>query len=145
MVDHPNVIKLHEVFETRKYIHLILSHLQGEDLFKRIRTKSLYKESDAIPIMRDFLSGLDHLHTQLIMHRDLKPENLIFAKQDDDSVLQITDFGLTLQMQGKDQLFHDQCGSPGYVAPEVLRQEGYNQQCDMFSAGVILYTILTGK
>ena len=55
------------------------------------------------------------------------------------------DFGLTLQMQDKDQLLHDKCGSPGYVAPEVLRQEGYNQQCDIFSAGVILYAILTGK
>ena len=63
MVDHPNVIRLHEVYETKKYIHLILSHLQGGDLFRRIKTKSLYKESDAIPIMRDLLSGLDHLHS----------------------------------------------------------------------------------
>ena len=87
LVNDPTIIKLHEVYETRKYIHLILSHLQGGDLFERIKTKSLYKESDAIPIMRDLLSGLDHLHSQLIMHRDLKPESLIFAEQDDNSVL----------------------------------------------------------
>ena len=79
------------------------------------------------------------------MHRDLKPENLIFLDSEDDSVLKIADFGLCVQIAGEDDLQYNRCGSPGYVAPEILRDEGYNYQCDIFSAGVIFYAILTGK
>ena len=93
-ISHPNVIKIHEVYETKKYVHLVLTYLSGGELFKRISTKGLYKESDAKPIMKHFMTGLEHLHSQLIMHRDLKPENLIFADSKDDAVLKIADFGL---------------------------------------------------
>ena len=76
--------------------------------------------------MQDFLNGLLHLHSQNIMHRDLKPENLIFLDSEDDSVLKIADFGLCVQIAGEDDLQYNRCGSPGYVAPEILRDEGYN-------------------
>ena len=79
------------------------------------------------------------------MHRDLKPENLIFANPKDDAVLMIADFGLGIQIKSPENLIYTRCGSPGYVAPEILRDEGYNHQCDIFSAGVIFYAILTGK
>ena len=79
------------------------------------------------------------------MHRDLKPENLIFASKEDDSDIKIADFGLAAKLMHPDEKLKLRCGSPGYVAPELLRNEGYNCSADVFSAGVIFYAILTGR
>ena len=89
-------MKVYEVYESKKYVHLVLGYLTGGELFKRISTRGLYKESDAIPIMKQFLTGLQHLHSYCIMHRDLKPENVLFASPGEDAILQIADFGLSI-------------------------------------------------
>lgn len=144
-IDHPNVIIMYECFETSKYIHLVLPFLEGGELFEKIKSKGLYKESHAIPVMRNFLSALSYLHERNIVHRDLKPENLILASKNNDWDLRIADFGLASIMDSQDQKLSLRCGSPGYVAPELLQDKGYNCQADVFSVGVIFYIMLTGR
>lgn len=92
--DHPQVIKLYEVYEAEKHVHLVMEVLEGGELFNRIRNKGTYTEADAIKVMRNVLSALCYLHKKGIVHRDLKPENLILAGNEDDYDVKIADFGL---------------------------------------------------
>lgn len=94
--------------------------------------------------MKNMLGALDFMHQNGIVHRDLKPENLILVSKDNDYDLRIADFGLASFVK-KDELLKLRCGSPGYVAPEILEDIGYNESSDIFSAGVILYVLLTGR
>ena len=142
-MDHENVIQLYETYETTKYIHLLLPFLEGGELFEKIKSKGLYRESDARPVMRNFISALAYLHAKNIVHRDLKPENLLLASKENNWDLKIADFGLATVIEG--EKLYLRCGSPGYVAPELLQEKGYNCQADMFSVGVIFYIILTGR
>lgn len=95
-------------------------------------------------VMKNLLLSLDYLHDRGIVHRDLKPENLILASKENDYNLKIADFGLA-SFISKNELLYLRCGSPGYVAPELLEDKGYNTKADIFSAGVILYVMLTGR
>lgn len=117
-IDHPNVISLHECYETTKYIHLLLPYLSGGELFEKIKSKGLYREGDARPVMKNFVSALEYLHARNIVHRDLKPENLLLASKDNNWDLKIADFGLAAIYKG--EKLNLKCGSPGYVAPELL-------------------------
>ena len=144
-MNHENVIQLYEVYESTKYIHLVLPHLTGGELFTQINQKGLYRESDCMPVMKNFLNAIAYLHENLIVHRDLKPENLIFASKDDNLSIIISDFGLAIQLTGHDKKLKMKCGSPGYVAPEVLDNLEYNCKADIFSAGAILFCMLTGR
>lgn len=144
-LNHPNVIALYEVYESTKYIHLLLPYLEGGELFERIKAKGLYKESDAVIVMRHFLSALAYLAENKVVHRDLKPENLILATKGDDHDLRIADFGLATILTEEEKVLFLRCGSPGYVAPELLEDKGYDTQADVFSAGVIMYVMLTGR
>lgn len=93
-IDHEHIIKLYEVYESDKYIHLVFEYLEGGELFERIKSKGLYQEKDAINVMRNLLLALEYLHNKGIIHRDLKPENLILASKENDYTLKIADFGL---------------------------------------------------
>ena len=95
--------------------------------------------------MRNFLSALAYLHKKLIVHRDLKPENLILGSKENISDVKIADFGLATVLSHSEEKLKLRCGSPGYVSPELLRNEGYSCSADIFSAGVIFYVILTGR
>jgi serine/threonine protein kinase len=117
---HPNVIELYEVYESSKYIHLLLPYLEGGELFERIKAKGLYKESDAVRVMHSFISALKYLCELKVVHRDLKPENLILATKGDDHDIRIADFGLASFLTEEEKLLYLRCGSPGYVAPELL-------------------------
>ena len=128
------------MYESERYIHLVFEYLEGGELFERIKSKGLYQESDAVAVMRNILNALDYLHNSGIVHRDLKPENLILASRDNDFNLKIADFGLASSIV-KGELLYLRCGSPGYVAPELLEDKGYYQKADIFSAGVILYVM----
>lgn len=139
-INHDYIIKLFEVYESDKYIHLVFEYLEGGELFERIKSKGLYQERDAMNVMRNLLLSLDYLHEKGIVHRDLKPENLILASKDNDYNLKIADFGLASFIQ-RSELLYLRCGSPGYVAPELLEDKGYNAKADVFSAGVILYVM----
>lgn len=141
---HPNVVDMFEVFESDKYVHLVMEILLGGELFERIKQKGSYSEKDAMMVMKRFLEALDFLHKAGIVHRDLKPENLLLKSTDCDYELKIADFGLACFIE-EGELLDLRCGSPGYVAPELLSDEGYNTKADIFSAGVILYILLTGR
>ena len=93
-VKHSNVVTLYEIYETKKHICLLCSYIEGGQLFDRIKSKGLYKESDARPVMCQFLAALEYIHGRNIVHRDLKPENLLLASRKNDWDLQIADFGL---------------------------------------------------
>jgi serine/threonine protein kinase len=144
-LNHPYINSLHEVYESNKYIHMVLSYLDGGELFERIKSRQVYQEKTTIIVMRNMLEALKYIHSMRIVHRDLKPENLILASKDNDYDLRIADFGLASFMKDENDLLKLRCGSPGYVAPELLEDVGYNEKADIFSAGVILYVLLTGR
>ena len=141
-LEHENIIKLHEVHEDEAHVYLVLELLHGGELFERIVKKGIYTEKDASILMQKLLSALDSMHTRNIMHRDLKPENLILKDMKNNHDVKIADFGLATAVTQGDYLFR-RCGTPGYVAPEVLADERYDQKVDIFSAGVILYILYT--
>ena len=144
-IDHPNVISLVEVYESERRVHLILPYYSGGELFDRIKDKVFYKERDAVLVMKSILSGLEYLERKRIVHRDLKPENLILKSKDNDYDLVIADFGLATFLPSCNTLKEQKCGSLGFIAPEMLNNQEYNCKANMFSAGAIMYQILTGR
>lgn len=144
MVSHPNVIKLYEIYEETKKMHLVMELVTGGELFDRIVSRGSYTEKDAANTVNTLCSALEYLHELKIVHRDLKPENILYASPADDAEIKVADFGLARVINGKD-LMKTACGTPGYVAPEILKNQGYDSGAvDMWSVGVILYILLCG-
>nr|XP_039152163.1 calcium/calmodulin-dependent protein kinase type 1 isoform X3 [Drosophila simulans]XP_039152164.1 calcium/calmodulin-dependent protein kinase type 1 isoform X3 [Drosophila simulans] len=114
----------------------------GGELFDRIVEKGSYTEKDASHLIRQILEAVDYMHEQGVVHRDLKPENLLYYSPDDDSKIMISDFGLS-KMEDSG-IMATACGTPGYVAPEVLAQKPYGKAVDVWSIGVISYILLCG-
>jgi len=142
-VDHPNIIALHEMLEADNKLYFVMELVTGGELFDRIVEKGSYSEEDAKVLVRKIVSAIDYLHKQNIAHRDLKPENLLVKSIEDDTEVKIADFGLS-KIIDKDKMMQTACGTPGYVAPEVLNAEGYDKEVDMWSVGVITYILLCG-
>ena len=142
-VKHPNVIGLIDIFETRKKLYLIMKVLSGGELFDRIVEKGTFSEADAAALSRKILGATEYLHGLGIVHRDLKPENLLYENESEHSEVQIADFGLS-KFASHDELLKTACGTPGYVAPEVLHMNGYGKEVDLWSIGVIIYILLCG-
>ncbi|KAL7748795.1 hypothetical protein RI367_005708 [Sorochytrium milnesiophthora] len=142
-VRHKNIIRLHEMYESPTKIFLIMELVTGGELFDRIVERNHYSEKDAAKLVYDILLGVEYLHEMGICHRDLKPENLLFATADSEAHIMISDFGLS-KIFSDVEVMKTACGTPGYVAPEVLRRQGYNKQVDMWSIGVITYILLCG-
>lgn len=141
VVDHPNIIKFYETFEDERYVHIVMEECTGGDLFDHLIVNGQYTEREAASLLEKIIAAINHLHTLHICHRDIKPENFLFAAPDQSSDIKIIDFGLATKF-GEDQM-HTVVGTPYYVAPEVLRGN-YDQQCDVWSLGVLLYVILAG-
>jgi len=141
VVDHPNIIKFYETFEDERYVHIVMEECTGGDLFDHLIQNGQYTEREAASLLEKIIAAINHLHTLHICHRDIKPENFLFAALDRFSDIKIIDFGLATKF-GDDQM-HTVVGTPYYVAPEVLRGN-YDQQCDVWSLGVLLYVILAG-
>eukprot|EP00930_Biecheleria_cincta_P055316 TRINITY_DN41645_c0_g1_i1.p1 TRINITY_DN41645_c0_g1~~TRINITY_DN41645_c0_g1_i1.p1 ORF type:complete len:484 (+),score=101.28 TRINITY_DN41645_c0_g1_i1:61-1512(+) len=143
-LDHPSIIKLYESFEDRQYIYLIMELCTGGELFDRIVEANHFTETQAAIIMKQMISSIYYLHSNHICHRDLKPENFLFQTKTEieTDLLKLIDFGLaTRYTQG--QVLHTKSGTPYYVAPEVLRGS-YNEACDLWSCGVIMFVLLCG-
>jgi len=141
-IRHKNIIQLKEVFETQTELNLVMEFIGGGEFFDEIVSRGIYKEEDASYIMRQILDATSYLHHEGIAHRDLKPENLLLIEKGKNEI-KVSDFGLAA-LCGEDVLMKQCCGSPGYVAPEVLAGKGYDKKCDLWSAGVILYILLCG-
>jgi serine/threonine protein kinase len=142
VIDHPNVLRLFDVFETPQSLFLVLEHVQGGELFDYLVGKGRLPPSEALTFFQQIISGLDYCHTCLICHRDLKPENLLL---DSNNQIKIADFGFASLMRD-DDLLETSCGSPHYAAPEVVQGLKYDGTAsDVWSCGVILFALLTGK
>lgn len=141
-LSHPNIVKLHEVYETEAEIYLIMEYVQGGDLFDAIIESVKFPEPDAAVMITDLCKALVHMHDKKIVHRDLKPENLLVHRNEDKSTtLKLADFGLAKHVV---RPIFTVCGTPTYVAPEILSEKGYGLEVDMWAAGVILYILLCG-
>ncbi|XP_063889810.1 calcium/calmodulin-dependent protein kinase type 1 isoform X2 [Scylla paramamosain] len=139
---HPNIVQLLETFEDKHKVYLVMELVTGGELFDRIVEKGSYTEKDAADLIRQVLEAVDYMHEQGVVHRDLKPENLLYFSQDEDSKIMISDFGLS-KMEDSG-IMATACGTPGYVAPEVLAQKPYGKAVDVWSIGVIAYILLCG-
>eukprot|EP01130_Rhizamoeba_saxonica_P000005 TRINITY_DN0_c2_g1_i2.p1 TRINITY_DN0_c2_g1~~TRINITY_DN0_c2_g1_i2.p1 ORF type:complete len:266 (+),score=80.95 TRINITY_DN0_c2_g1_i2:428-1225(+) len=142
-VDHPHVLKLHEIYEDKEKVYIVMELVPGSELFDRIVDKGYYSERNAINIVKQILSAVCYLHEVGIAHRDLKPENLLCSGTDEDEIVKIADFGLSKIFSGDEELMTS-CGTPGYVAPEVLMCESYDKSVDMWGIGIITYILLAG-
>ena len=137
LLNHPNIIKLHSVFEGGKHVYFVMDLLKGGELLARILEKGFYSERDTSALFVQILRALSYLHSFGIMHRDIKPENLIFREKDSYELV-LADFGFSEFANKNDKLFK-RCGTPGFVAPEILNDSPYNTKVDIFSAGILLY------
>jgi len=142
-VKHENVIELKDIYETKDTIYLIMELVTGGELFEKIVEKKIFKERDAAVLIRKIAHAVAYLHENNIVHRDLKPENLLLKNAEDDTSVKIADFGLS-KILGPQKMMQTACGTPSYVAPEVLLATGYGPPVDMWSIGVITYILLCG-
>eukprot|EP00931_Biecheleriopsis_adriatica_P073705 TRINITY_DN47938_c0_g1_i1.p1 TRINITY_DN47938_c0_g1~~TRINITY_DN47938_c0_g1_i1.p1 ORF type:complete len:499 (-),score=106.17 TRINITY_DN47938_c0_g1_i1:89-1585(-) len=143
-LDHPNICKLFEVFDDRRYIYLVMELCIGGELFDRLEEVGTLKEAQAAVLMQSMFRSLHYMHTCNYIHRDLKPENFIFTTKEsiENSTLKLIDFGFAREFR-HGQVLTTKVGSPYYLAPEVLSGR-YVQSVDMWSLGVIMYLILCG-
>ncbi|XP_077477863.1 ribosomal protein S6 kinase alpha-5 isoform X1 [Stigmatopora argus] len=142
---HPNIVKLHEIYHDQLHTYLVLELLGGGELLERIRRKRHFSETEASRIMRKLVSAVSHMHDVGVVHRDLKPENLIFTDESESSEIKIIDFGFARLKPPDNQLLKTPCFTLQYAAPEILKYDGYDESCDLWSLGVILYTMLSGQ
>jgi len=140
---HPNIVALYDVFDDPTHISLVLEYVSGGELYDEIVKRGSFTESDACTVLRQVLSATEYLHENGIAHRDLKPENLLISSESGGLQVKIADFGLSKDFSDSNAMTTC-CGSPSYVAPEVLQQGMYNNSCDIWSIGVILYVLLSG-
>jgi len=140
---HNHIMRLYDVFDERQYFYLITELLHGGELFDRIVAKSYYNEREARDTCRILFQAMAYCHSHRVAHRDLKPENLLLLSKTDDSAIKIADFGFAKRVKN-DRCLSTQCGTPGYVAPEILEGIKYGTKADMWSLGVITYILLGG-
>jgi calcium/calmodulin-dependent protein kinase I len=140
-VKHPNIISLKDLYDTPEELYLVMELVTGGELFDKIVQKGQYSEKDASAMVKKILGAVDYLHQNNIAHRDLKPENLLLRGNDDTDVM-LSDFGLS-KITGQ-SMMETACGTPYYVAPEVLSASGYDKEVDLWSVGVITYLLLCG-
>ncbi|KAE8665511.1 Calcium-dependent protein kinase 26 [Hibiscus syriacus] len=139
---HPNVVDLKAVYEDEDYVHLVMELCAGGELFHRLERYGRFPEADARVLFRHLMQVVLYCLEIGIVHRDLKPENILLATKASSSPIKLADFGLATYIE-PGQCLHGTVGSPFYIAPEVL-VGGYNQTADIWSAGVILYILLSG-
>lgn len=141
--EHPHVICLYDFFEEPNTYYLVMERMSGGELFDRIVAKLYYNEKEARDVCKVLLEAVNYCHMNHVAHRDLKPENLLLLSEENDSDVKIADFGFAKRVFVPNSLT-TQCGTPGYVAPEILDGIAYDTKADMWSVGVILYILLGG-
>ncbi|XP_068851584.1 death-associated protein kinase 2-like isoform X1 [Aphelocoma coerulescens] len=143
-LNHPNIMRLHDLFASRAEVVLVLELISGGELFDFIAEKEMLSEEEAIEFLAQILCGVEYLHARLIAHFDLKPENIMLQEKDVPKPwIKIIDFGLAQQLEDG-ITFRSLCGTPQYIAPEVINYEPLSLATDMWSIGVITYILLSG-
>jgi len=142
MVDHPHIVKLIDICDTKDTLFIIMELMEGGELYDEIVKRKHFTEKDAGFIMYQLFLALDYLHKRGIVHRDLKLENLLLKKHSSLEI-KLADFGLSKVYTG--EALQTACGTPYYVAPEILQGEGYDHKIDTWAAGVLLYVLLSGR
>jgi calcium-dependent protein kinase len=142
IVDHPNIIKLHEIYEDEKYLHLVLDLCRGGDLYDYILNKGSLTEKEVMIVMKKVFLAVNHLHTVSICHRDLKPDNFLLVSHEANSEVKLVDFGMAVKFS--EDPMHTVVGTPYYLAPEVCLGN-YGKECDVWSLGVVMFFLLTGR
>ena len=144
---HPNIIKFYAMYRAATVVHLVIEYMDGGDLLNRILEKGCYNETDGRVVFFQICAGLAYMHSRDICHRDLKPDNVLLTG---DGTAKISDFGLARHASQSENNFRTYCGTPHYFAPEMFKLQkqevdGYGQAVDVWSLGVILYIIVSGK
>ncbi|XP_073311893.1 CBL-interacting protein kinase 23-like isoform X1 [Primulina huaijiensis] len=144
LIRHPNVIRMHEVMASKSKIFIVMEFVNGGELFDKIATRGRLGEDEARKYFQQLVNAVDYCHSRGVYHRDLKPENLLLNA---NGVLKVSDFGLSAlsQQVWEDGLLHTACGTPNYVAPEVIKSKGYDgAKADIWSCGVVLFVLMAG-
>lgn len=146
-VDHPNVVKTLDIFDSPTHLHIVLEFMQGGELFDIIAEAGSFSEQQAAQVTRDVIKGVQYLHMHDIVHRDIKPENVLCKTKSWPLQVKIADFGLAnFAIDGEiNEQNQNMIGTPGYVAPEVVKRQKYGPVVDMWAVGVLLYIMLSGK
>ena len=143
-VDHPNIVRIHEVFEDDRMVYLVMDNMEGGELFDQIIARGSLSEKEAADIIKKICTALKYLHDQGISHRDLKPENVLLVHKDDITDIKVIDFGMSKVFGPGEIATASTLGTPGYMAPEIMLSKKYTEAVDMWALGVITYIILCG-
>jgi calcium/calmodulin-dependent protein kinase I len=141
-LDHPNIVRLYKVFEDSESISLLMEYVPYGNLYKRVQMRMQFNERDMVLFTRNLMDVLNYLHSKGIIHRDLKLENILMTSKYNDFEFKIADFGLACYLNTMNKTCS---GSPGYMAPEILKGVSYGIKADIFSAGVVIYIALSGS
>ncbi|PIO59260.1 kinase domain protein, partial [Teladorsagia circumcincta] len=143
---HPHIVKLFDVYEDETHVNLVLEYCRGGEMLDRILSKKTFTEREAAASMANLASAVCYLHSNQVAHRDLKPSNIMYASSSCESdSLRIIDFGFAKQSRAENGMLMTPCYTAQFVAPEVLKRQGYDRSCDVWSLGVLLYTMLSGQ
>ncbi|GIJ98358.1 hypothetical protein Aspvir_000475 [Aspergillus viridinutans] len=143
-LDHPNIVHFVDWFESKDKFYIVTQLATGGELFDRICDCGKFTEKDASQTIRQVLGAVNYLHERNIVHRDLKPENLLYLTRDPKSPLVLADFGIAKMLENPTEVLTTMAGSFGYAAPEVMLKQGHGKAVDLWSLGVITYTLLCG-
>ncbi|MGH0128413.1 UNVERIFIED_CONTAM: hypothetical protein FKN15_058307 [Acipenser sinensis] len=142
---HPNIITLKDVYDDGKYVYLIMELMRGGELLDRILRQKCFSEREASAVLCTITKTVEYLHSQGVVHRDLKPSNILYVDETGDpESIRICDFGFAKQLRAENGLLMTPCYTANFVAPEVLKRQGYDAACDIWSLGILLYTMLAG-
>ncbi|XP_078067438.1 ribosomal protein S6 kinase alpha-6 isoform X1 [Mustelus asterias] len=142
---HPNIITLKDVYDDGRYVYLVTELLKGGELLDRLLRQKYFSEREASAVLFTITKTVEYLHCQGVVHRDLKPSNILYMNESGDpESIRICDFGFAKQLRGENGLLMTPCYTANFVAPEVLMRQGYDAACDIWSLGVLLYTMLAG-